>query len=202
TLFPGLTTPASPGETVVLYANGFGAVSTPVIAGSSVQSGTLTTVPVVSIGGVKASVPFAGLISPGLYQFNVVIPATAANGDNSVVAQYAGQSTQSGVLITVLGNNPPSVQSLTLSAASIVSGATAQGTVTLSAPAPSGGAVVNLSVRGVGAQIPPAVTVAAGTTTATFSITATNVMTSQQVTITASYQGSSAQASLTIAPAQ
>ena len=202
TLFPGLTTPAQPGEVVVLYGNGFGAPTTAIVKGSATQSGTLLPVPVIQIGGVKATVQFAGLVSPGLYQFNVVVPATAANGDNSVIAQYGGQSTQSGVLIAVQGNNPPQVQSLTLSTNSLTTGGTAQGTVTLSTPALSGGSVVTLTSNGVGAQFPASVTVAAGATSATFTITALNVSTTQQVTITASYQGSSAQASLTIAPAQ
>ena len=39
TLYPNLTTPAKPGEIVVLYANGFGSTSTPIIAGSSTPIG-------------------------------------------------------------------------------------------------------------------------------------------------------------------
>ena len=56
----------NPGEIVVLYANGFGPTSTPVVSGSNTQSGTLPALPVVTIGGVAASVQFAGLISPGV----------------------------------------------------------------------------------------------------------------------------------------
>jgi uncharacterized protein (TIGR03437 family) len=100
-LFPGLSTPAQPGEIVVLYGNGFGSVFPPITKGSEVQSGSLTPMPVITIGGIPASVQFAGLVSPGLYQFNVVVPANAANGDNPLVAQYDGQTTQTGVLLTV-----------------------------------------------------------------------------------------------------
>lgn len=100
-LYPGQSTPAQPGETVVLYANGFGPTSTPVASGSETQSGSLNPLPAVSIGGIPASVQFAGLISPGLFQFNVVVPASAPAGDNALVATYSGLSTQSGVLITV-----------------------------------------------------------------------------------------------------
>jgi len=46
-------------------------------------------------------VQFAGLISPGLYQFNVVVPASTAVGDNSVIASYGGTTTPAGTLITV-----------------------------------------------------------------------------------------------------
>jgi uncharacterized protein (TIGR03437 family) len=100
-LYPGLTTPAQPGELVILFANGFGPVSAPVVAGSSTQSGILAVTPVVQIGGSPAVVQFAGLVSPGLYQFNVYVPTSAADGDNTLVVQYNGLTTQSGVLLTV-----------------------------------------------------------------------------------------------------
>jgi uncharacterized protein (TIGR03437 family) len=110
TLYPGLTTPAQPGETVILYANGFGATSVPVVKGSEQQSGVLPSLPVVQIGGISATVLGAALISPGLYQFNVVVPLSAANGDNTLTAQYEGQSTQAGVVITVQTGNSPTAQ--------------------------------------------------------------------------------------------
>ena len=101
TLYPGYTTPAKPGEIVVLYANGFGATSPAAVAGSPVQSGTLATLPVVQIGGAPATVQYAGLISPGLFQFNVVVPSSAPDGDLPVTATYGGSSSQTGTLITV-----------------------------------------------------------------------------------------------------
>jgi uncharacterized protein (TIGR03437 family) len=104
-LYPGLTTPAAPGEVVILYANGFGPVSPPVTAGSDVQSGNLPVLPVIQIGGISASVQFAGLVSPGLFQFNVVVPATAKSGDNALTAQYNGLTTQAGLLLTVQSSN-------------------------------------------------------------------------------------------------
>ena len=77
TLFPGLTTPAQPGETILVYANGFGPTSTPVVSGSLSQSGSLATLPDVRIGGLEAAVGSANLIGPGLFQFNVTIPLNA-----------------------------------------------------------------------------------------------------------------------------
>ncbi len=100
-LYPGQSTPAQPGETIVLYANGFGATSTPVVSGSEMQSGSLNPLPAVSIGGNPATVQFAGLISPGLFQFNVVVPASTPAGDNALSATYGNLATQSGVLVTV-----------------------------------------------------------------------------------------------------
>lgn len=100
-LYPGQTTPAKPGETVVLYANGFGSTSAPVVSGSETQSGSLNPLPVITIGGTPATVQFAGLISPGLFQFNVVVPVSTPAGDNALVATYGGLTTQSGVFVTV-----------------------------------------------------------------------------------------------------
>lgn len=101
-LYPKSSTPAKPGETVMVYANGFGATSVPVISGSVTQSGTLSPLPVVKIGGIMATVTFAGLnIAPGEYQLNVVVPLNAPDGDLSIEATYNGLTTQPGTLITV-----------------------------------------------------------------------------------------------------
>ena len=101
TLYPGATTPAKPGEIIVLYANGFGPSSTPVQSGSVTQSGSLSPLPVISIGGKAVAVSFAGLVAPGEFQFNVTVPASLANGDQAVTATYGAGSTQAGTLITI-----------------------------------------------------------------------------------------------------
>jgi len=100
-LYPGVTTPAQPGETVVLYGNGFGVTSTPVVSGSTVQSGSLPTMPAIRIGGIPAVVQFAGLVAPGEFQINVVVPLAVPDGDNTLTATYDGGNTQAGVLLTV-----------------------------------------------------------------------------------------------------
>lgn len=86
TLYPGLTSPAKPGETVMLYANGFGPTSDPVASGSPSQSGSLAVLPIVTIGGLPATVKYAGLISPGLYQLNVIVPTGLSDGDQPITA--------------------------------------------------------------------------------------------------------------------
>jgi len=100
-LYPGLTTPAIPGETVTLLANGFGVTSVPMVSGATVQSGTLPALPLVRIGGVQATVQFAGLAGPGQYQFNVAVPLATPDGENSLTATYNGLATQAGVVLTV-----------------------------------------------------------------------------------------------------
>jgi uncharacterized protein (TIGR03437 family) len=101
TLYPGYTAPAKPGETILVYANGFGATTKSITAGSPNQSGTLARMPDVQIGGVPATVQFAGLVSPGLYQLNVVVPANVPDGDQFITATYSGATTQTGALVAV-----------------------------------------------------------------------------------------------------
>jgi uncharacterized protein (TIGR03437 family) len=99
---PGYTfSPAKPGETIQLYANGFGPTSTTVVSGSLTQGGTLNPAPVIKIGGATATVTFAGLVSPGEFQFNVVVPPTLADGDQAISATYESATTQAGAMLSV-----------------------------------------------------------------------------------------------------
>jgi len=178
-LYSGLTTPAHPGELVVLYANGFGAPSSPVVKGLAQQSGTLAVMPTVQIGGVPATVSFAGLISPGLWQFNVTVPPTATNGDNTLTAQYNGQSTQAGVLLTV-----QSAASISLSAPIVPVGQTvtlAWSSTNASTCGASGS--WNGSIAATGTQsVTPTV---AGYYTYTLTCTGSGETTTQSVVLTA-----------------
>lgn len=100
-LYPGYSTPASRGEEIALYAVGFGLPSSALANGSSSQSGSLPVVPVCNVEGIPASVAYAGLISPGLYQLNLTIPQSATVGNDSVSCIYDGATTPAGDLITV-----------------------------------------------------------------------------------------------------
>jgi uncharacterized protein (TIGR03437 family) len=93
--------PAQPGELISIYANGFGPTSSAIVSGSSTQGGTLSPLPVVTVGSANAAVQFVGLVSPGLFQFNVVVPPTLADGDHQISAKYGGATTQPGTLLTV-----------------------------------------------------------------------------------------------------
>lgn len=93
TLYPGVSTPAQPGETIILYGTGFGP-TTPAVANGQILSGTAKTnnTVTVRIGGTTVAPSFAGLSATGEYQFNVQVPASAANGDIAVVATVGGVS--------------------------------------------------------------------------------------------------------------
>jgi len=100
-------------------------------------------------------------------------------------------------------NNPPgsgTLSALTLSPTSVNGGSSSTGTVTLSGPAASGGAVVNLSSSASAAMVPSSVTVVQGYNSATFTVNTTTVSASTPVTITAAYAGVTKTASLTVMP--
>jgi hypothetical protein len=94
---------------------------------------------------------------------------------------------------------PPRLSSLSLSETSVPGQSSPTGTVTLTSAAPTGGAVVRLESSNVdAARVPSSVTVAAGATTATFTITTPTVSSRVNVTITASYAGVERTATLTV----
>jgi uncharacterized protein (TIGR03437 family) len=93
--------PVKAGETVLLYGVGFGPTNPAVPAGQAFASAApCITAPVVTIGGVSATVTFAGIVEAGLYQFNVVVP-NAGSGDRLLQATAGGLTTPAGVYLTL-----------------------------------------------------------------------------------------------------
>ena len=103
-----------------------------------------------------------------------------------------------GFVGAVLG--PVGLSSVAVSPNTVIGGATATGTVTLSSAA-TVAETVTLSSSTGDATVPGSVTVAAGATTATFTITTSAVTTSATATITATQGSTSVNAQLTINPA-
>jgi hypothetical protein len=94
----------------------------------------------------------------------------------------------------------PTLSAVSLAPSTVVGGAGSTGTATLTAAAPTGGAVVSLSSDSGVASVPASVTIAAGATSATFAVTTVAVTASSTATITASFGGATRSATLTIAP--
>jgi uncharacterized protein (TIGR03437 family) len=113
------TNPANIADTIVVYLNGLGAVSSssaaPPAVGSAAPSSPLfsTVAPVtIDFDGVAAANPaFAGLTptAAGLYQINEVVPAGAGPGasyfDVATPDAYASQST-----VNIAGSSQPAVR--------------------------------------------------------------------------------------------
>ena len=103
--------------------------------------------------------------------------------------------------LTVRRRRRGNVPSLGVSPSSVAGGSASTGTVKLSGPAPSGGAVVSLSSSNTSvASVPASVTVGSGATSATFAITTSAVTVSTLVTVSASYAGVTRTATLTVTP--
>jgi hypothetical protein len=95
-----------------------------------------------------------------------------------------------------------SLSAVSVSPASVVGGTAAQGTITLTGGAPSGGAVVTLSSANPSVvSVPASVSLAAGASSATFAVNTSAVTANTSVTITATYGGVSRTATLTVTPA-
>jgi uncharacterized protein (TIGR03437 family) len=101
-LYPG-STPARPGEVIILYATGFGPTLPPTPSGQIVPSAPVVDLSAIAmtIGGRPAQVQWAGIVGAGLWQLNVQVPADVPAGNAAVVAQIGGKSTQSGASIAI-----------------------------------------------------------------------------------------------------
>jgi len=93
------------------------------------------------------------------------------------------------------------LESLAFDTGSVLSQGSAVGTVTLSASAPPGGAIVTLESRNTDAlKVPPTVTVPEGSRSATFTADSATIRSSTAVTVSASYAGVTTLATLTVRP--
>jgi len=183
---------------------------TSVTGGMQSSTGTVTLTGPALTGGAQvmlssnngaASVPSSVTVTAGATSatFTVSTSAVTVSASVTISASYAGATKTAS--LTVLPQPLPTVSSLTLNPTSVTGGSPSTGTVTLSGPAPIGGAVVSLSSSSTStATVPATVTVAAGASSATFTVNTSTVTTSTPVTISASYAGTTKTASLTVAP--
>ena len=104
----------------------------------------------------------------------------------TISAGIAGTSYASGT-VTVIA---PGLQSVTVSAGSVAGGASVTGTATLNTAAPAGGAVVQLiSSNTAAATVPASVTVPAGATSATFTVSTLSQSSTTTVAVGGIYAG-------------
>jgi len=135
---------------------------------------------------------------------NVLVQVQTNSGVTSTTTSTITASANNSVsaVLTVTAGSPPAIQSFTVNPTTVTSGFGANGTITLSGPAPSTDATINLSSsNSAAASVPATATVPAGQTQGTFSITTGNVSSSTIVTLTATYSTSTKTATLTVNPA-
>jgi hypothetical protein len=182
------------------------------VTGGNSSQGTVTLTSAAPSGGAQialsssntgvATAPTSVNVPAGATSaaFNVTTRSVTAATSVTISASY------NGVARTALLNvqpaatpQPVTLSSLTLNPTSVTGGNSSQGTVTLSAPAPSGGASVTLTSGNTSvASVPASVTVPAGVTSAAFTATTNSVTTSTPVTISASYGGITRTTTLTV----
>jgi VCBS repeat-containing protein len=144
-----------------------------------------------------ASVPASVTVPSGSTSatFTITTIPVASSTSVTISASYGGVTRTATLTVT-----PPVLSALSLNPTSVRGGSTSQGTVRLSGPAPSNGVVVSLRDNSSAAGVPVNVTVLAGNTSATFTITTTPVASSTSVTISASYGGVTRRATLRVTP--
>jgi hypothetical protein len=157
-------------------------VSASAIPGGSYAIGAVTLTEAAPSGGTNvallssntsvASVP-AGVVVPAgstTAPFLITTYTQTANAAVAIGARLNGETL--GVPVTVTTGGIPNLSSLIVLPATAVGGANLIGTVTLSAPAPSGGTIVALSSSNTAvATVPAIVMVPAGSNSAVFTVT-------------------------------
>jgi uncharacterized protein (TIGR03437 family) len=164
---------------------------------AAASAGTFTVPP-----AVLQSLPTASATSltpPTLTVENSADPVlfSASGLDLGYVTAFVSDS----IHVTYQGSTTvaPQLQSISLQSSQASSGASVQGTVTLSSPA-SSAITVALASSSSAVTVPSSVTVAAGATSATFTATLGTVSSAQTVTITATYGAVSVQTQITVNP--
>ena len=181
---------------------------TAVVGGAQSSTGTVTLTAPAPAGGAQvalsssdanvARVPASVTVAAGATTatFAISTSAVSRSATVSISGSYGGAARAASLTVTP---PLPTLASLTLNPASVFGGAqSSTGTVTLTAPAPAGGAQVALSSNNSTAQVPSSVTLPAGATSATFTVTTSAVIFSTSATITASYNNSTRSATLAI----
>jgi hypothetical protein len=154
---------------------------------ASTTNGSIGTISVASSAGYDEFFPVttsnpsvAGVGDGGVYlragmtsvNFQITTTAVATSTPVTISTSNGGATQSATLTVNPSGAASPSLSSFTVSPTSVTGGTSATGTVRLSAAAPAGGTLVSLgsNLPNV-ATVPSSVTVPAGATSATFTIT-------------------------------
>jgi PKD repeat protein len=181
------------------------------VTGGTSSTGTVTlsgaaptggaTVTLTSSNTTAAQVPASVTVAAGSTTTTFTATTSAVGSITTVTITGSYNSGTKTATLTVNPASSISLSSVTLSPTSVTGGSSSTGTVTLSGAAPTGGASVSLtSSNTTAAQVPISVNVAAGSTTATFTVTTSSVASVTSVTITGTYNSGSKSATLTVNP--
>ena len=143
----------------------------------------------------QAQVQKVILIPPGSSSAKFVVQTTAVKVKTIATITASAGAVSVNSPLTIL---PPPLLTLAVLPSTIKGGATSTGTVTLGSPAPIGGLTVNLKSGNSKASVPATVVVPAGQTSASFTVKTKSVESQTIVTLSATSNGISVTAALTI----
>ena len=143
----------------------------------------------------SATVPASVTIPSGKVSATFVVKtlAVGSNAQATIAASLNGSS-----LTATLTIKAPVLSSITVSPATISGGKTATGTITISSPAPLGGLAIQIASDQQAASAPGSVTILSGKTSVTFQVKTVKVTTKTIANISASLNGITKSAKLTI----
>jgi len=176
------------------------------VVGGTNSTGTLTLSGLAPSGGsavslssssLSAKPPITVTIAAGSATATFVIATTAVASSTTATITGTQGSNKATATLTI---SPPALASVSVTPTSVTGGTSSTGTVTLNAAAPTGGIGVTLASSSASAVVPASVTVLAGATSATFSITTSTVSSNVTASITGTLGGAHS-ATLTILPA-
>ena len=179
------------------------------VTGGNNSTGTVTLSSAAPSGGSvvslssnssSATVPSSVTIAAGSTSTNFTVTTTSVTATTTAtITATLGSSSQQATLTINPASSSVTLASLTLNPTSVSGGSNSTGTVTLTGAAPSGGASVSLSSSNTSvATVPSTVTVSAGQTSASFTVTTQRVFSNTNVTISATYNGTTQNATLTV----
>ncbi len=176
-------------------------------------SGTVTLAAAAPGGGVRVDLMSSnGSVAAVAAPTFIIIPAGSSSGTftvttsnvtatTSVVISAQSANSQTATLtVNPIAGATVTIGSLSISPNPVSGGGTASGTVILAAPAPSGGVSIPLSSNHASVQIPANLTIAAGSSSGTFSISVSHIASPITALITATSANSQSQ-SLVVNPA-
>jgi len=146
-----------------------------------------------------ASVPTSVLVPSGQSSVKFSVSTTSSTVSGSAVISASLGSTSRSATLTITPS--AGIANLTLNPSAVEGGNASTATLVLSPPAPVGGAVVDITSSDPSTTVPAKLAIAAGATTASFTVKTIAVDTQRVVTITVGNANGSQSAFLTVSPA-
>jgi hypothetical protein len=178
------------------------------VVGGNPSTGTVTLTSAAPAGGALVSLssassavtlPGSVSVSQGATSamFGITTSVVTTQTLATLSATYSGLTKT--MTFTVNPAASAALATLSLNPTSVTGGTPATGTVTLTAPAPSGGVIVALSsTKPSLASVPASILVAAGTTSKSFTVTTASTRRNATATISASYAGVTKTATISV----